>query len=202
MSKAKSHTNQDIIILASSSPARRNLLARLAISFDSVNPNIDETYADDEPIEKIVERLAIEKAEKVATDYPAHLIIACDQLLSCQGQILGKPYTLQSAQQQLQLMSGNVVHSYTGLVLLNSRTKQRQVSVERYEVTIRELNSQQIARYLAIDQPFQCAGSIKAESLGIALIDSFTGRDPNALTGLPLIKLVDMLAKEGISLPK
>ncbi|ARN75531.1 Maf family protein [Oceanicoccus sagamiensis] len=189
------------IILASSSPYRRELLGRLAIDFVCSSPDIDETALPDESPQQLVERLAQQKAQAVAADYPQHLIIGSDQVASLGQDILTKPGHSDKAQAQLAACSGKTVTFYTGLSLLNSKTGQQQSCIEPFSVKFRHLDTATIERYIAAEQPFDCAGSFKMEGLGISLFEQLQGDDPNSLVGLPLIKLVDMLKTEGINIP-
>ncbi len=189
------------LILASSSPYRRELLARLHLPFDWASPDIDERRLDDEPAVDLVKRLAREKAHALAGRHPTHLIIGSDQVAVLGEQILGKPHTFDKACEQLLAASGNHVTFLTGLALLNSATGECQVDCVPFSVHMRELDLTRIERYLRIEQPYDCAGSFKCEGLGISLFQSTHGCDSTSLIGLPLIRLVDMLIKEGISIP-
>jgi septum formation protein len=128
------------------------------------------------------------------------LVIGSDQVAVLDDEIIGKPGNHERAVAQLSRASGKTVIFYTGLCLIDSDSNREQLSVERFEVTFRKLTAAQTDRYLRRDQPYQCAGSFKAESLGIALFEKFTGDDPNSLIGLPLIRLVTMLQTENIEL--
>ncbi|MDX1914099.1 MAG: Maf family nucleotide pyrophosphatase [Methylophilus sp.] len=186
------------LILASSSNYRRELLQKLQIPFNCVSPKIDETaLADEKPFQTAL-RLAQEKARKVALEYPHALIIGCDQVATLDGVELGKPLNHKNATKQLQIMRGKEVTFYSAICLLNATTGNMQSEVVPYLVKFKQLSDEQIDRYLSKDQPYQCAGSAKSEGLGIAIIERMIGEDPNALVGLPLIKLVDMLANENL----
>ncbi|OLS62173.1 Maf family protein [Pseudomonas putida] len=189
------------LILASSSPYRRELLARLHLPFDCASPDIDERRLEDEPAVDLVERLAREKALALADRHPAHLIIGSDQVAVLGEQILGKPHTFDKACEQLLAASGNHVTFLTGVALLNSATGECQVDCVPFSVHMRELDLARIERYLRIEQPYDCAGSFKCEGLGVSLFQSTHGCDATSLIGLPLIRLVDMLIKEGVSVP-
>lgn len=186
------------IILASSSPFRRELLEKLGISFDSFNPDIDERPQQNETAETLVERLAIAKAKSAETIYDSGLVIGSDQVCMNGGKILGKPGTHENAVLQLQQASGKTIRFLTGLCLYNIETGQYQAHVEPFEVSFRELSDQQIENYLNHEQPYQCAGGFKSEGLGITLFERMNGDDPNSLIGLPLIQLTRMLRKEGV----
>lgn len=186
------------IILGSSSVYRRELLARLQIPFETANPDIDESIQPDELPSAAAVRLAMEKAHAVAEQFPDALIISADQVAVLAGHYLGKPLDHANATHQLRRMRGKEVVFHTALCLLNSRTRRIQSRVVSCVVRFRQVSDAQIERYLLKEQPYHCAGSAKSEGLGIALIERITGDDPNALIGLPLIALVDMLGNEGV----
>ncbi|MDF1781032.1 MAG: Maf family protein [Alcanivoracaceae bacterium] len=190
------------LILASSSPYRRELLARLQLDFECDSPDIDESALTDESAEQLVQRLALEKSRAVATRQPNSLIIGSDQAaVLADGTVLGKPGTADKAVQQLMAASGNRVIFLTGLCLLNSETGKSQLCCEQYAVQFRALTEDMARRYVEKEQPLNCAGSFKSEGLGITLFEKFIGDDPNSLIGLPLIRLTRMLEEEGILLP-
>ena len=196
-----SQSGQLNLILASTSPFRKALLVKLNVPFSTASPGIDELEQVGESARQLVTRLAEEKANAVATTHPDALIIGSDQVATIDGRILGKPGNRERAIEQLMLASGKRVTFYTGLCLYNSQTRQSQNCCEPFHVHFRQLEPTQIERYLDIEHPFNCAGSFKSEGLGIALFRKLEGDDPNTLIGLPLIRLVDMLANEGISIP-
>ncbi len=187
------------LILASSSIYRRELLQKLNIPFNCVSPNVDETILKKELPQDTALRLAQEKAMKVGLDYPQSLIIGCDQVATLGGVQLGKPLNHNNATKQLKASSGREVHFYSALCLYNAASDNMQVANVTYSVKFRTLTDAQIESYLVKEQPYHCAGSAKSEGLGIALIESMVGEDPNALIGLPLIKLISMLQNENIS---
>ncbi|MBD7978825.1 MULTISPECIES: nucleoside triphosphate pyrophosphatase [Pseudomonas] len=189
------------LLLASSSPYRRELLSRLRLPFTSASPDIDENPLPGESPPQLVQRLAEQKARALALSHPAHLIIGSDQVAVLDGQIIGKPHHFESARQQLLNSSNRSLTFLTGLCLLNSSNGHCQVDCVPFTVHFRELDEQRIERYLQIEQPYDCAGSFKAEGLGISLFRSTEGSDSTSLVGLPLIRLVDMLLKEGVELP-
>jgi len=189
------------LLLASSSTYRRDLLQRLHLPFDWASPDIDEGRLGDEPAEALVRRLAAAKARALAATHPAHLIIGSDQVAVLGERILGKPHTFERAREQLLAASGRAVTFLTGVALLNSATGQCQIDCVPFTVTLRELDSAQVERYLQTEQPYDCAGSFKAEGLGVSLFRDTQGSDATSLIGLPLIRLVQMLAEEGISVP-
>jgi MAF protein len=181
------------ILLASSSPYRRELLARLGLAFEWGSPNIDESAYINEDADSLVNRLSFAKAKALAAEYPNHLIIGSDQVAVLGDQIIGKPHTHERAFAQLCAASNKEVIFKTGLCLFNAATNEAQISVEEFRVHFRALSDEQINHYLTIEQPYDCAGSFKCEGLGIALFTKLSGDDPNTLVGLPLIRLVDML---------
>ena len=187
------------LVLASTSPYRRELLSRLKIPFEVCSPEVDETPFAGETPEQTAYRLAIAKAESPAKDFPDALIIGSDQVVTLDGLQLGKPHTHDNAVRQLAMMRGQRVVFHTALCLYNSRTGSTQTEVVPFTVRFRNLSDVQIERYLVKEQPYNCAGSAKSEGLGIALIERMEGDDPNALIGLPLIELVTMLENEGMS---
>ena len=186
------------LVLASTSPFRRQLLEKLGLSFDTASPDIDESRREGEEPEVLVQRLALEKAQAVSHSYPDALIIGSDQVACLDGKILGKPGSHERAVEQLSDSSGKTVTFQTGLCLLNSATGESQVLCEPFHVHFKQLTASQIENYLNREKPFNCAGSFKSEALGIALFEKLEGDDPNSLIGLPLIKLINMLEEEGI----
>lgn len=186
------------LILASSSAYRRELLARLKIPFEVRVPDVDETPAPGETAENLVARLALAKARRVAGSEPDALVIGSDQVAVYNGDIVGKPCEHAHAVAQLRAASGRTVSLFTGLALVNSATGASQCEVVPFRVAFRELSDAQIENYLRKEQPYSCAGSVRSEGLGIALLERFEGEDPNTLIGLPLIRLVRMLEREGM----
>lgn len=188
------------LVLASSSPYRRDLLARLGLPFEQASPELDETPLPGESAGDLVLRLAVAKARALAPRFPEALIIGSDQVAVLDDRLLGKPGDAERAYEQLRAASGKTVVFLTGLCLLNAATGLAQTVLEPYTVRFRALSEAQIRHYLAREQPYDCAGSFKSEGLGIALFEALAGDDPNALVGLPLIRLVDLLRKEGIEI--
>jgi septum formation protein len=186
------------LILASSSEFRRELLQKLEIPFRSISPRVDETPLDGEKPHETALRLAQDKARKIGSEYPHALVIGCDQVATLNGEQLGKPLNHSNATKQLQKMRGHEVTFHSALCLFNAATGNMQAEVVPYIVRFRPLTDAQIENYLVKEQPYQCAGSAKSEGLGIALIERMIGEDPNALIGLPLIKLINMLNNEKI----
>ena len=189
------------LLLASSSTYRRELLARLHLPFVCSSPDIDESHRPGEPAIELVKRLAKEKAQALAGDHCAHLIIGSDQVAVLGDRIIGKPHTFEKAREQLQASSGASVTFLTGLALLNSQTGHCQVDCVPFTVHMRTLDTARIERYLHAEQPYDCAGSFKAEGLGVSLFQSTEGPDATSLIGLPLIRLIDMLLAEGVQIP-
>ncbi len=198
--KNLSSTSAIQLVLGSSSPFRRKLLARLGLNFTTASPHIDETAAPDEKPELLVMRLATLKALAVSLDHPQALIIGSDQIAMLDDVILGKPGNHARAVEQLTMASGKKVTFFTGLCLLNSGTGNCQTFCEPFHVYFRPLDANTIENYLKREQPYNCAGSFKSEGLGIILFEKLEGDDPNSLIGLPLIRLVSMLRNEGIDL--
>ena len=188
-----------ILVLASTSKYRFELLQKLGIAFSVASPGVDESPLPGEAPQMTAARLARAKAESVASDYPGALIIGCDQVAVLGALWLGKPLSHENAVAQLRAMRGKEVLYLTALCLLSSETGRAQERVIPYRVKFRMLEDEQIERYLRREEPYHCAGSAKAEGLGIALIEWMHGDDPNALVGLPLAALVDMLHNEGIA---
>jgi septum formation protein len=197
----RQNKNMPTIILASTSPFRRELLARLQLPFQAVAPDTDESPLPDEHPTATAERLSVAKAQAVADRYPGALIIGSDQVAYCGDARFGKPGTKQNAIAQLRSMSGKTVVFHTGLCLLNVATGRTHVRGIPTEVRFRELSDQEIQRYLDKEDALNCAGSARSEGLGISLLEYLRGDDPNALVGLPLIDLCDMLRAEGVELP-
>ena len=189
------------LILASSSPFRQSLLNRLQLDFQTHSPDIDETCLSNETPIEYVSRLSLAKAKAVVSKYPDSLIIASDQCSVIEGVINGKPGNHENAVKQLQASANNKVSFLTGLCVLDARTGRYALDVIPFHVYFRELSLDEIERYLLIEQPLQCAGSFKAEGLGITLFKKLEGNDPTALIGLPLIRLSEMLREFGLKLP-
>ncbi len=192
--------NSQPIILASTSIYRSQLLSTLQIPFQTASPDVDETPLQGESAPQTSQRLSQLKAQAVAQQFPDALIIGSDQVALLEGAQLGKPMTHDNAVRQLRSMRGKTVDFYTAVSLFNSRTQVIQTALAETKVRFRDLSDDEIERYLHKEQPYHCAGSAKSEGLGIALIQSIQGDDPNALIGLPLIVLVDMLKKQGVNI--
>ena len=195
------NTPQQTLVLASTSPFRKALLQRLDLVFETLSPQVDETALQGEPAETMVKRLSEAKARAGAKQYPNALIIGSDQVAVCDGDVLGKPGDHENARRQLARLAGHRVSFLTGLCLYDASTGATRLDLVPYHVTFRGLTDQQIERYLRAEQPYNCAGSFKSEGLGISLFESMQGEDPNALIGLPLIRLVSWLNEAGIAVP-
>ena len=192
--------NPQLLVLASTSVYRSELLKRLQLPFETAAPDVDETALPGESARATSMRLAQEKARAVAAQYPDALIIGSDQVALLEGQQLGKPLSHDNAVNQLRAMRGKTTCFYTALALLNDKTGNLQTGVAENHVTLRDLSDAEIEGYLLKEQPYHCAGSAKSEGLGIALMSKMSGDDPNALIGLPLILLIEMLRRENVRL--
>ena len=190
-----------LVVLASTSPFRRELLARLQIPFEIAAPDTDEAALPGEAPATTAQRLAEAKARAVAQRYPDALIIGSDQVAAHGSERFGKPGTRENAIAQLRLMQGREVIFHTGLCLLNSATNRAQVCCIDTQVGFRRLTEVEIESYLNQEDALNCAGSAKSEGLGISLLSYLRGDDPNALVGLPLIALCAMLRAEGVAVP-
>jgi len=190
------------VVLASGSSYRAGLLRKILPEFDIKNPDIDETRLPDEPALALAQRLAMQKAQHIAARCPKSLVIGSDQvaLISTNNPlILGKPGEFETAHKQLTLCSSQTVAFITAVALIDTRCGESQSFSDTFSIKFRELDDTLITNYLHKEQPYDCAGAIKTEALGIALIERFIGDDPNTLVGLPLIKLIDALKAYGIS---
>lgn len=189
------------IVLASTSPYRRELLSRLQLPFEVCAPDTDESPLPQESPAATAERLAAAKAAAVASRFPDALIIGSDQVAYCGDQRFGKPGTRANAREQLGKLSGQEVVFHTGLCLLNSHSGRSHLRGVATRVRFRELSDSEIERYLDKEDALNCAGSARSEALGISLLEWMRSDDPTALVGLPLIALAEMLRAEGIALP-
>lgn len=198
MTPAQASSTPPKIVLASTSRYRRELLSRLGLAFDVVAPAVDESPQASESPSQTALRLAEMKARAVAKDYPDSLIIGSDQVLLLDNEQLGKPGNFANAFLQLKKMQGKAMVFHTALCLLNSRSGNLQLRDVPTTIHMRNLSDAQIESYLRKEQPYDCAGSARSEGLGIALIARYETADPNALIGLPLIALTEMLANEGV----
>jgi septum formation protein len=189
------------LVLASTSRYRRELLARLTPAFRTFAPNVDETRRDGEPPAALADRLASAKAHAVGANCPNALIIGSDQVAELDGRTLGKPGSVEAACAQLAASSGRRVTFHTALCLLDTRSGHSGTAVDITHVVFRHLDGAEIARYVDAERPLDCAGSFKAEGLGISLFERIESSDPTALIGLPLIALTHLLRNAGIRLP-
>jgi 7-methyl-GTP pyrophosphatase len=189
------------LILASTSPYRRQLLARLALDFEVVAPGVSEQHLPGESPTDRALRLATAKAQAVSARQPEALVIGSDQVADCGGELLDKPGDGPRCRAQLTRLSGHTAHFYTACVLLGARAGQHLAHVDTTTVVFRALSASEIDRYVARERPFDCAGGFKAEALGVALLDCIESQDPTALIGLPLIWLAGALRAAGFQLP-
>jgi septum formation protein len=189
------------LVLASTSPYRRELLGRLGLPFVTASPQTDESQLPGEAPKATALRLSEAKARAVAAQYPDALIIGSDQIAEMDGQVFGKPGTHDKAVEQLRRLSGKTVNFFTGLCLLDARTGAAEVRGVPTLVGFRDLSDDDIANYLCREPAYDCAGSAKSEGLGIALLTRIHGDDPNALVGLPLIALCELLRRRGVKIP-
>ena len=187
------------LILASSSPYRRELLERLGLDFAADSPEIDETPLAGESVARLVVRLAVAKARVVAARHPGAIVIGSDQAASFAGRILGKPGTVDAAVSQLMAFSGADVEFYTGVALLGTDGERLATHLDRTTARFRHLDRAEVERYVQCDMPLDCAGGIKFEGTGALLLTAVETRDPSAAIGLPLIELGAMLRAEGIN---
>lgn len=186
------------IVLASTSHYRRALLERLRLPFECADPALAEDEEEGEDPSETALRLAAEKARAVAGRFPDALIIGSDQVASLDGEVLGKPGNYANASAQLRKLSGRTAQFDTAVALFDSRTRSERARLVPCRVSFRRLTDRAIETYLQREQPYDCAGSAKAEALGIALISSIDTSDPTALIGLPLIALTEMLEEAGM----
>lgn len=189
------------LILASTSRYRKTLLEKLGLPFECAAPEVDESPLPGESAETLVARLAYAKANAIANQRDQGLIIGSDQVCVCDGQILGKPGTVEKAVAQLMAVRGRSITFYTGLCVLDAASGKAEQLVEPFTVHFRTLDETAIRRYVAAEMPLDCAGSFKCEGMGIVLFKGLEGRDPNSLIGLPLIGLIELLERHGLALP-
>ncbi|WP_413084321.1 Maf family nucleotide pyrophosphatase [Tepidimonas sp.] len=189
------------LVLGSTSPYRRELLARLRVPFQTAAPHVDETPRPGEAPAALAARLARAKADDVAARYPEALVIGSDQVAELDGQPLGKPGSHERAVAQLRAMSGRTVYFHTALALVCHASGWVAEDMAHVEVRLRVLSDAEIERYLQAERPYDCAGSAKSEGLGIALLEAIVSDDPTALIGLPLIRTARWLRAAGVELP-
>ena len=188
------------LILGSTSRYRRELLERLGVAFQVVAPHVDEAPWPQEVPRALAERLALAKAKAVAMQFPGAVVIGSDQVADLHGQSLGKPGTHEKAVAQLRLMRRQTVVFQTAVSVVCLENNFEQNSLASVRVRFRDLTDGEIENYLQLEEPYDCAGSAKSESLGIALLESIKSDDPTALVGLPLIRTCQMLRAAGIEL--
>jgi len=188
------------LVLGSTSPYRRELLARLRLPFDVASPEVDETPHPNETPRDLACRLALAKARAVATRFPAAVVIGSDQVADLDGQPLGKPGTHERAVAQLRQMRGRVVVFQTAVAVVCMETGFAQTDLAPVRVRFRDLGDAEIEAYLRAETPYDCAGSAKSEGLGITLLESIENDDPTALVGLPLIRTSRLLRAAGLAL--
>ena len=192
------HATPPRLILASTSPYRRELLARLRLAFDVVSPNVDESPLRDERPAAIAARLALAKADAVARLHPDAVVIGSDQVADLDGVPIGKPGTHERAVEQLRRMRGRTVLFRTAVAVVRMATGYVGTALVPVAVRFRELSDAEIDTYLRAETPYDCAGSAKAEGLGVTLLEAVTSDDPTALIGLPLIRTHALLREAGI----
>lgn len=187
------------LVLASTSVFRQQQLQKLGVDFIAAKPMFDETPLQGERADETALRLAMGKAQSLATIYPQHLIIGADQVAWCGGQQLGKPMSVENAQQMLRRLSGQDVEFYSAICVFNTVSGSLKSHIDHTIVKMRSLSDLQIARYLAREpDAIYCAGAAKSEGLGAALLQQIDSTDPNALIGLPIFWLVNHLFELGI----
>ena len=184
---------QPKLVLASSSPFRQSLLSKICSDFTSSSPDINESRLSNEDSISLSKRLSLEKAQALVGKYPKHLIIGSDQVAMLEDSQLHKPGTYENAVEQLTRSSGKQIHFFTSVCVLNSETGKHLTDLDHCVVHMKDLSIREIEQYVSIDQPLGCAAAFKSEGLGIALFEKIDGEDPNALVGLPLIKLTNLL---------
>jgi septum formation protein len=189
--------NAPVLILGSTSRYRRELLGRLRLPFDCVAPQVDETPRPGEAPADLALRLALEKAREVASRHPDAVVIGSDQVADLDGEPIGKPGDHDRAVQQLTRMSGRSIVFQTAVAVVCVRTGFEGARLAPVRVTFRTLQADEIEHYLRLEQPYDCAGSAKSETLGIALLSAVDSDDPTALVGLPLIRTCALLREAG-----
>jgi septum formation protein len=189
------------LILASTSRYRRALLERLGLAFECVAPAVDESRGEGEPALELAVRLARAKAEAVAAAHPGAVVIGSDQVALRGVEILGKPGTVERCREQLVESSGQEVVFLTAVHVIDGAAAHSDSHVDRTTVRFRVVAGDEIDRYIARDQPLDCAGGFKAESLGIALFERIESTDPTGLTGLPLAWVCEALRRAGFAVP-
>lgn len=188
------------VILGSTSLYRQELLSRLRMPFDTARPDIDETPLPGEAPATLARRLALAKARAVSLRFPEAVVIGSDQVADLDGEALGKPGTHDRAVAQLRRMRGKTVVFQTAVAVVCAASGFEQQDLAAVKVAFRDLDDQEIERYLRAEKPYDCAGSAKSEGLGIALLSRIDSDDPSALVGLPLIRTCHMLRAAGVSI--
>lgn len=189
------------LVLASTSVTRRQLLERLGLPFELHAPQVDEAAHAGETPQALAERLALAKAQAAAVHHPGRHVIGSDQVAVVDGQVLGKPGNREQAARQLAVASGRLMRFETAVCVVDGGSGEARVRRVPFEVQLRALSGPQIARYLDREQPFDCAGALRSEGLGVSLCRRMSGDDPTALLGLPLIALCELLRECGVQLP-
>ena len=189
------------LVLASTSVTRRQLLERLGLPFELHAPRVDEAANAGETPQALAERLALAKALAAAAHHPGRHVIGSDQVAVVDRQVLGKPGNREQAARQLALASGRLMRFETAVCVVDGGSGEARVRRVPFEVQLRALSESQIARYLDREQPFDCAGALRSEGLGVTLCRRMSGDDPTALLGLPLIALCELLRACGVALP-
>ena len=189
------------LILASTSVYRHQLLERLRLPFTAVAPRVDEDREAGEPAARRAERLALKKAQAVAQQHRAQVVIGADQVASCEGTILDKPGDAPAARAQLRAQSGRTVEFFSAVAVVHAERGFVDQFIDRTAVVFRSLSAAEIEAYLIADAPFDCAGSLRSEALGLSLVERIEAVDPTGLIGLPLIRLAAALRSCGYALP-
>jgi septum formation protein len=189
---------EPVLILASTSRYRRELLERLRIPFEARSPHTDETALPGEAPAALAERLALAKAHALATLFPDAVVIGADQVADVDGEAVSKPGDHARAVEQLRAMSGRTIVFQTALAVVRASSGFAEVRRVPVSVRFRTLSEAEIEFYLRTEQPYDCAGSAKVETLGIALLDAIVSDDPTALIGLPLIQTARLLRAAGL----
>ena len=184
-----------MLILASTSTYRRDLLRRLGVDFQAVAPEYEEEHDLDLPPDQLVVELAARKAKSLAGRFPENLIIGCDQVAELDGRILLKPGTIERAKTQLKELSGRTHRLLTGLVVFQPATSRQEAALDIHHMTLRELKDYEIDAFMESEKPIDCAGAYKVEGPGIALFESMSGDDYTGIIGLPLTKLAGLLKR-------
>lgn len=197
----QSPTPQRPLVLGSTSRYRHELLARLNLPFVVAAPEVDETPLAEETPRDLALRLAVAKARAVARQHPQAVVIGSDQVADLDGRSLGKPGNHERAAAQLRLLSGRQAVFHTAVAVVRADTSFEEVALAPVTVRFRALHTEEIEHYLRLEEPYDCAGSAKCETLGIALLEAIDSDDPTALVGLPLIRTCRMLRAAGLTLP-